>query len=581
MPTAATSDGMSGAGGAGGGASERRATDRRATSRRSSQAVLRQIVQHLPDGIVIVDAEGSIRFANPAAERLFGRPAAELVGQEFGYPLASEEAAEIEIVHRTQGLVVAELRTVESVWEDEPATLVSLRDVTDRKHAEDQERQLERARAARAEAEAANQAKSEFLAVMSHELRTPLNAVLGYAELLDLGVVGALSNDQRQQVGRITAAGQHLLGLVNEILDYAKVEAGRLTVARIATSAGDVVDAAVVLAQPQAEARGLVIDIGAGVRRDLAFIGDHDRVLQILANLLSNAVKFTGHGGSIRIDVEESSAPASRHLHGASRWIVIRVIDTGIGIAAEQLDDVFTAFVQGQGGHTRERDGTGLGLTISRRIARLMGGEVLVESEIGKGSTFALWLPAAPGTAAVAGSRATPEREPEVRATPRTRGLAAFGDAMLHEGEAILDAFIAQMRRDEGTAAAAELGSAQIADHVGTMIADIAAALVALDESEGTLSALLHDTADIQRFIADRHGLQRARLAWTPAMLTRETAILMEEIERGVRRCVTHPPESAIYGEAMAVIRRYVDQAGEISCRALQRAGRHARRGTP
>ncbi|HKH93933.1 MAG TPA: PAS domain S-box protein, partial [Gemmatimonadaceae bacterium] len=192
---------------------ERRLRERRAPTRRSQQSVIRQIVDRLADGIVVVSAQGQIRFANPAAERLFGRSAAELVGQEFGFPLSSTDATEIEIVRRDGGLVVSELRTVDVAWEDEPAMLVSLRDVTDRKEAEEKSRQLEREKAARAQAEAANQAKSDFLAVMSHELRTPLNAVIGYAELLDLGVAGSLGPEQRQQVGRIVASGRHLLGL--------------------------------------------------------------------------------------------------------------------------------------------------------------------------------------------------------------------------------------------------------------------------------------------------------------------------------------------------------------------------------
>ena len=224
---------------------ERRTAERRAPTRRSSQSVLRQIVDNLADGIIIVGGDGCIRFANPAAERLFGRSAEELVGHEFGYPLASHEAADIEIVARgSANVLVAELRVVESLWDDEPATLVSLRDVTDRKQAEERERQLDRERAARAEAEASNQAKTEFLAVMSHELRTPLNAVLGYADLLDLGVAGSLSAEQRQQLSRITASGRHLLTLVNEILDFAKVEAGRLVVDRVPAGVAETVDAA-------------------------------------------------------------------------------------------------------------------------------------------------------------------------------------------------------------------------------------------------------------------------------------------------------------------------------------------------
>ena len=551
---------------------ERRSKERRAPTRRSYQAVVRQIVDRLADGIVVVSAQGIIRFANPAAEQLFGRSAAELVEQEFGFPLSSAEATEIEIVRRGGGVVVCELRVVDVAWEDEAAMLVSLRDVTDRKEAEEKSRQLERERAARAEAEAANRAKSDFLAVMSHELRTPLNAVLGYAELLDLGVAGSLGPEQRQQVGRIVASGKHLLGLVNEILDLAKVEAGRLAVERVPASAADVVEGAMMLAQPQAESRGLMVSVTSDIPRALQFVGDRDRVLQILANLLSNAVKFTEPGGSIRIEVTDQETPAeARHLQGAERWVAFRVHDTGIGIQAENIDRIFSPFVQAEQGHTRRSDGTGLGLTISRRLARLMRGDVTVESDVGKGSAFTLWLPAADpaGTPASEMDAASPVTPP---LSTRTRGLAQVGDSLMHEIEHILDAFVARLRTEQSMAAAPSLKYSQLADHVGAMLADIAAALVTLEDSEGAPTMLLADTADLQRFIADRHGTQRARLGWTADALARECTILQEEVERAIRRCFNDPSCAPQVDEALGVTRRYLEQGAETSRRALERA---------
>jgi len=549
---------------------ERRAGERRAAPRRSPQGAVRQIVERLADGIVIVSGEGLIRFANPAAERLFGRTTAELVGEEFGFPLSATEATEIEIVRRDGTPVVSELRVVETTWDDEPATLVSLRDVTDRKEAQEKTLQLEREKAARVHAESANQAKSDFLAVMSHELRTPLNAVIGYAELLDLGIAGALLPEQRRQVGRIVASGRHLLGLVNEILDLAKIEAGRLAVERVPTSAAEVVDAAVVLAQPQAEARGLSFVVPTDVPRDLFFVGDRDRALQILANLLSNAVKFTQPGGSIRVELARGEQPPdSMQVLASSSWVGLRVTDTGIGIRPEQLDRIFSPFVQAEQGHTRRIDGTGLGLTISRRLARLMRGDIVVRSAPGEGSSFTLWLPAADD---MAGSEpGAPHAVPALVLASRTRGLAAVGEALMQEIEHIIDAFVARVRNEPVMPTASALKYSQLADHVGAMLADISSALVTLEDSEGTPTMLLADAADLQRFIADRHGVQRARIGWTIEALARENTILREETENAIRRAFADPNPAVQVDEAIGVVNRYLEQGAETSRRALER----------
>src|SRR5712671_3537899 len=307
---------------------------------------LRAIIERLPDGIVIVDRNGVIRFANPAAERLFDRSAEELVGTSFGFPVVVGETTEIDVVQRGGGGVVyAELRVVETEWDDEQVEIVSLRDITDRKQAQERAQQLAVEREARLAAEAASRAKSEFLAIMSHELRTPLNAVLGYSELMELGISGPLTETMREQIGRIRVSAVHLLGLVNDILDLAKVEAGRLKVSSGPCSAEGTVAAAIALIQPQAAAGGLDLAVLPAPNPSPVYRGDDERVRQILVNLLSNAVKFTAHGGRITVAIESSGSPdADTRLQSKRSYVSFRVIDTGAGIPDEKLHSIFDPF---------------------------------------------------------------------------------------------------------------------------------------------------------------------------------------------------------------------------------------------
>jgi signal transduction histidine kinase len=247
---------------------------------------------------------------------------------------------------------------------------------------------------ARAEADEANRAKSSFLANMSHELRTPINAVIGYAELLDMGVTGPVTPEQQAQLERIRASSAHLLTLINDILDLAKVEAGHMTVQHVREPVAEVVAEALALVGLQAEARALTLENECRESRAV-YVGDQDRVRQILVNLLSNAVKFTAAGGRVTIRCATTDQPEPRaQLAGAGPWTRLSVEDTGIGIAAEQLPRIFQPFIQAEEGHTRTKGGTGLGLTISRQLARLMGGDLTVTSSEGNGSCFVLWLPA-------------------------------------------------------------------------------------------------------------------------------------------------------------------------------------------
>jgi signal transduction histidine kinase len=546
---------------------ERRTGSDRRRSRQSEQSRLRSIVERMADGVVIIGLDGVIRFVNPAAESLFGRAASELEGTSFGFPAVAGETAEIQVVRPGGASVAAELRVVEMSWEGEPACLVSLRDVTDRKRAEERASQLEGERIARAEAEAASQAKSEFLAMMSHELRTPLNAVIGYAELLDLGIAGTLNPEQRHQISRILASGRHLLGLVNEVLDLAKVEAGRLSLHTGLAHAGQTADGALALVQPLAESRGILNPVQYADESEATYDGDEDRVRQILVNLLNNAVKFTEPGGSVRLEcgLAERPDPEARLMGGP--WVYWRVTDTGIGIAPAQLAAIFDPFVQVERGHTRQSDGSGLGLTISRRLARMMRGDLTVRSEVGKGSAFTLWLPAVGGAAREAARRRAASPGPP----SRLQGLAETGEALLHELEPMLNSFVSRLRTEPVTPAARALRFSQLADHVGTYVANIGGVLIAVEEAGGQPSGLIADGSEIQRLVAERHGAQRARLGWTADALQREWRILGEEIERAIRRRTQGLDESTI-AEGLTIIARFIDQGVELSGRALTRA---------
>jgi signal transduction histidine kinase len=258
------------------------------------------------------------------------------------------------------------------------------------------------AEAARADAVAASAAKSGFLATISREIRTPLNAMLGYQDLLDLEIDGPLTAAQRRQLERARASGRHLLALVNEVLDFSRIDAEREPVMRSSFQVGDAVRAALELVLPQARARQITITDSLGAYAGgLAAWGDEQRVRQILVNLLANAIKFTTPRGSepgrVIVSAGAATEPADDvQASGDGPWVYIRVEHTGPGIRPDQQRAVSEPFVQGDMTLTREHGGTGLGLAISRRLARLMGGDLTVSSEPELGAAFFLWLPAAP-----------------------------------------------------------------------------------------------------------------------------------------------------------------------------------------
>jgi signal transduction histidine kinase len=247
----------------------------------------------------------------------------------------------------------------------------------------DRARLFDAERDARAAAEAANRAKAAFLASMSHELRTPLQAALGFAQLMRSGLYGPVTNEQAEVLGRVERSQTHLARLIDDILDFARLEAGRVRISLGSVVVAEVFDDLAPILEPEAEAKRITLEVAAPPKQ-VAARADRHRLQQILINLVGNAIKFTPEGGRIMVDAFDDDAR-----------VLIRVADSGLGIPADRLQSIFEPFVQVDSELTRRASGAGLGLAISRDLARMMGGELTVQSEIGKGSMFSVSLPVA------------------------------------------------------------------------------------------------------------------------------------------------------------------------------------------
>jgi PAS domain S-box-containing protein len=404
---------------------------------RASEERFRLLVQGVKDyAIFMLDADGRIGSWNDGAQRITGYNANEILGRHFSIFYPREDVArrkterELEIA-RAEGKYEEEGWRVRkdgtTFWSsvlitpiyNKAGKLVGYgkvtRDLTERRAAE--ERALEDARRVavqeaglhaaeertrelqdlaeqlrtqtielaqrREEAETANQAKSAFLAAMSHELRTPLNAIGGYAELIEMGLSGPVTDQQREHLERIRRSQQHLLGIINDLLNFSRIEAGQLTYEVAAHSVNELLDSVGQMIVPQTRAKGIHFEACA-VAGDVRIMADRAKVEQVLLNLLSNAVKFTERDGRVWLTCERV---------GPS--VAITVHDTGLGIPEDQLQAIFEPFVQVGRSLSNMREGTGLGLAISRDLARGMGGEIVVKSILGAGSAFTLSLPAA------------------------------------------------------------------------------------------------------------------------------------------------------------------------------------------
>jgi PAS domain S-box-containing protein len=369
-------------------------------SLRESEEAFRLLVTTVSDyAIFMLDPDGFVVSWNEGAKRLKGYEREEIVGKHFSvfYPQKDIDAAkpekELEAVVKDGRLEDEDWRVrkdgslfwanvVITALRDESGTLVGFakvtRDLTERKHAEI--RAVEDARRVSI-AEASNRAKTDFLAAMSHELRTPLNAIGGYAELIELGIAGPLSDQLREYLKRIRSSQQHLLAIISDLLNYSRIEAGQVAYDIERIDLRTVGDRVVDMIAPQASRRHIELawERGPG---EVPAQCDRLKTEQIVLNLLSNAVKFTPAEGRVTVACSLSGTDSR-----------ITVSDTGPGIPPDRLTDIFEPFVQLGRSLSTTREGTGLGLAISRDLARAMNGEIVVESVLGEGSRFTLSLP--------------------------------------------------------------------------------------------------------------------------------------------------------------------------------------------
>jgi PAS domain S-box-containing protein len=356
---------------------------------------LRLVLDRLPVGVIVVDATGAIMHHNPALELVLGHsphPADGVKGyavygglHDDGRSYAPEEypvaravlhgeivLRELTRYRRADGSVVTLSISAAPVFGDAGDLAFAVAAVED----------VHERESARAAAEQANAAKSHFLATMSHELRTPLHAIAGHVQLVELGIHGPVTPGQIDALNRVQRAQKHLLSLINDILNFARLDAGRMEYHIEQVLLGDVVGDVLPMVEPMFASREIALTVDLGPEQPVQAWADREKLGQVLLNLLSNAAKFTEPGGSTHVSV-----------HGPHRDRVhLRVTDSGVGIPATKLEQIFEAFVQVDRGLTSRHEGTGLGLSISRTLARGMGGEISVASELGAGSTFTVEL---------------------------------------------------------------------------------------------------------------------------------------------------------------------------------------------
>lgn len=419
---------------------------------RESEVRYRRLFEAAKDGILILNAEtGMILDVNPFLLELLGYSHEELVGksiwdigffndvvsnkekflelQQKGYvryddlPLETANGKQIYVEFVSNVYPMGNIKVIQC----------NIRDITERKKLDTllkeysasleeevklRTQELEDANIelhqlnkelgqSRKEADAATRAKSNFLANMSHELRTPLNSIIGFSEILQRNIAGELNNVQKENVGYILGSGRHLLSLINDILDLSKVEAGKLELELNRFQIKDILNTSLIMLKEKAYKHNITMDLQIAPDADIEIEADMRKLKQIMFNLLSNAVKFTPDGGSVSVRARrihdagymiQDKEKTERDMHRASGimhpdFVEVSVADTGIGIKPEDMEKIFTPFQQIESVYTKKYDGTGLGLSLAKKLVELHGGSIWVESKFGKGSVFTFVIP--------------------------------------------------------------------------------------------------------------------------------------------------------------------------------------------
>ncbi len=337
------------------------------------------IINNSLDGFIVLDKAGIVQFVNPAAEKIFNRGKNELIGNELGIPLVKGTTSEIQILTKKKSFRTVEIRIVDTTWQDAPALLLEMRNITEIRQYQ------EELIAAKEAAEQANVAKSQFLAKMSHEIRTPMNGIIGMA---DLTLETDLTREQREYLEMLKDSARSLLDIINDILDISKIEAGKLELHIESFNLYELVRSVIQNLMPVAHKKGLSLTYDFDSTLPKTICGDKMRIRQVLFNLLGNAIKFTKEG-SCRLEVSKQGNPST---HGDRLKIHFAVIDSGIGIEKKDRKSIFHLFTQSDNSFSRPHEGSGLGLTISKQLVEMMGGEIWLDTAAESGSAFHFYI---------------------------------------------------------------------------------------------------------------------------------------------------------------------------------------------